>query len=161
MFYPPSGAGVYQVSVPSGTYAGVHIMLSGLTPGKFVTFEADAPLRTTETVREDGTCVVSREPDRRWKLFELLPLPVEVNSGPVSRTEWMNQDVNQHVIRRAPFMVYDILRPCGGVVTAGSTVMALAFRCKVDSRKLLQPVSGSGTAQTGLAGLGSGSVQQH
>ncbi len=132
---PRGGAGVYQISVPSGTYAGVHIMLSGLTPGKFVTFEAAPPLRTTETARDDGTCVIRQEPDSRWKLFELLPLPVEVNSGPVSRTEWMSQDVNGHVIRRAPFMVYDVLRPSGGVVTAGSTVMALAFRCKVDSRK--------------------------
>ncbi len=51
---PRGGASVYQISVPSGTYAGVHIMLSGLTPGKFVTFEATPPLRTTETARDDA-----------------------------------------------------------------------------------------------------------
>lgn len=132
---PLKGVGLYQVSVPSETYAGVHIMLSGLTPGKFVTFEAAAPLRMTETAREDGARVERHVPDHRWKLFELLPLPVEVNSGPDSRTEWMNQDVNEHVIRRAPFMVYDVLRPCGCVVTAQGAVMALAFRCKVDGNK--------------------------
>lgn len=126
---------MYKIAVPSGTYAGVHIMLSGLTPGKFVTFEAAPPLRKTETTRDDGTKVERYEADHRWKLFELLPLPVEVNTGAFSRTEWLARDVNENVIRRAPFMVYDVLRPCANVVTARGAVMALAFRCKADGDK--------------------------
>ncbi len=132
---PQKGANLYKVAVPSETYAGIHIMLSGLTPGKFVTFEVTPPLRMTKTTKEDGTQVERWDPDHRWKLFELLPLPVEANTGAVSRTEWMSQDVNEYVIRRAPFMVYDVLRPCGCVIPAQGAVMALAFRCKADGNK--------------------------
>lgn len=132
---PRTGAVTYKTAVASETYAGVHIMLSGLTPGKYVTFEAVPPLRMTETVKDDGIRVERYDRDHRWKLFELLPLPVEVNTGAVSRTEWMSQDVNENVIRRAPFMVYDVLRPCGMVIPARGAVMALAFRCKADADK--------------------------
>lgn len=132
---PRKGTSLYKVDLPSETYAGVHIMLSGLTPGKFVTFEVTSPLRMTKTEKADGTQTERCVPDHRWKLFELLPLPVEVNTGAVSRTEWMSQDVNEHVIRRAPFMVYDVLRPCGCVVPAQGAVMALAFRCRVEGKR--------------------------
>jgi len=132
---PGDGVDTYKIAAPSETYAGVHIMLSGLTPGSFVTIQVAPPLRMTETVKEDGARVERYTPDHRFKLFELLPLPVEVNTGAVSRTEWMGQDVNGDVIRRAPFMVYDVLRPCTNVVTAGGAVMALAFRCKVSAKR--------------------------
>ena len=130
---PGQGARLYRTAVPSETYAGVHIMLSGLTPGKYVTVEIASPSRKTERTDSDGTRTECYEEDKRWKLFELLPLPVEVNTGVVSRTEWMLQDTNADVIRRAPFMVYDVLRPCGNVVMAQGSVMALAFRCKTDA----------------------------
>ncbi len=125
---PRQGGSLYQTAVPSETYAGVHIMLSGLTPGKFVTVEVASPMRKTERTENGGVRTECYAPDKRWKLFELLPLPVEANTGAVSRTEWMLDDVNGNVIRRAPFMVYDVLRPCGNVVMAQGTVMALAFR---------------------------------
>ncbi len=130
---PRQGGSLYQTAVPSETYAGVHIMLSGLTPGKFVTVEVASPMRKTERTENGGVRTECYAPDKRWKLFELLPLPVEANTGAVSRTEWMLDDVNGNVIRRAPFMVYDVLRPCGNVVMAQGTVMALAFRCKTDA----------------------------
>ena len=130
---PREGTDLYITAAPSKAYAGVHIMLSGLTPGKYVTFEVSAPLRKTVSVKNDGTKVEVHEADHRWKLFELLPLPVEANTGGVSRTEWLCRDVNDSVIRRAPFMVYDVLRPCTNVVMARGAVMALCFRCKVDT----------------------------
>lgn len=132
---PQKGVSLYQTAVPSETYAGVHIMLSGLTPGKYVTVEVTPPLRKTETISDDNVRTERFTEDQRWKLFELLPLPVEANTGAVSRTEWMSQDVNGDVIRRAPFMVYDVLRPCGNVITCQGAVMALAFRCKTDAEK--------------------------
>lgn len=129
------GHALHAIAAPSNTYAGVHILLTGLTPGKCVTFEVAPPLRKTLLEKEDGTKVEIYAPDPRCKLFELLPLPVEVNTGAVSRTEWTGLDVNGDVIRRAPFTVYDVLRPYTNVITAQGGVMALAFRCKVDSDK--------------------------
>lgn len=115
---PKDGKPLHTVAAASGTYAGVHILLSGLTPGKCVAIETLPSL-------QGGGC----------KLFELLPLPVEANTGAVSRTEWLDGQPNPNVIRRAPFTVYDVLKPCTNVLTAKGAVMALAFRCKVDSAR--------------------------
>lgn len=124
---------LHTVSVASGTYAGVHILLTGLTPGKCVAVEVLPPQRVTASSDTEGSRTEHSVPDHRYKLFELLPLPVEANTGPVSRTEWMDGQVNPDVIRRAPFTVYDVLKPCTNVLTARGAVMALAFRCKADS----------------------------
>lgn len=131
---PASGRPLHITAAASGTYAGVHIMLSGLTPGKSVAFEVTPPVRKTTLSAADVT--EQYQPDHRCKLFELLPLPVEANTGALTRTEWQEPDVNPSVIRRAPFTVYDVLRPCTGIITARGAVMALAFRCKVDADRL-------------------------
>lgn len=132
---PKKGKILHMIATASNTYAGVHIMLSGLTPGKCVTFEVISPTRKTVLTKDDGTIMESYSQDQRYKLFELLPLPVEVNTGAVSRTEWTDGMINESVIRRAPFTVYDVLRPCTNVITAQGAVMALAFRCKVDAKE--------------------------
>lgn len=131
---PRDGKTLHTVAVASDTYAGVHILLSGLTPGKAVALEALPPSAETHTTAGDGTVIKTFAPDHRYKFFELLPLPVEANTGAISRTEWMDNTVNPNVIRRAPFTVYDVLKPCTNVLTARGAVMALAFRCKTDSR---------------------------
>lgn len=130
---PQTGKTLHLTAAASNTYAGVHIMLSGLTSGKCVTFEVIPPMKKTLFTKEDKTVVESYEKDLHYKLFELLPLPVEVNTGTISRTEWTDGNINQNVIRRAPFTVYDVLRPCTNVLTAQQSVMALCFRCKVDT----------------------------
>lgn len=130
---PKAGKSLHTIAAASGTYAGVHILLSGLTPGKCVSVEILPPLRKTIRKNGDGSIVEQQNRDYRCKLFELLPLPVEANTGAVSRTEWMDGASNPYVIRRAPFTVYDVLKPCANVLTAGGAVMALAFRCKVDN----------------------------
>ncbi len=130
-----TGKMLHTTSVASNTYAGVHIMLSGLTSGKCVTFEVIPPMKKTMLTKEDKTVVECCERELHYKLFELLPLPVEVNTGTISRTEWTDGNINQNVIRRAPFTVYDVLRPCTNVLTVQQSVMAFCFRCKVDSDK--------------------------
>lgn len=130
---PRSGSSLHTAAVASDTYAGVHILLSGLTPGKCVAVEVLPPQRMAASSGADGGSVKHPVPDHRYKLFELLPLPVEANTGAVSRTEWMDGEPNPHVIRRAPFTVYDVLKPCTNALTAKGAVMALAFRCKADS----------------------------
>lgn len=113
---PSNGSNVYTISAANNTYAGVHIMLSDLVPGQFITIEVFGP-------------------NKKYKLFELLPLPVEVNTSPVSRTEWTTGTINTNVIRRAPFMIYDVLKPCTNVIKANGEVAALAFRCKAEANK--------------------------
>lgn len=130
---PRDGSSLHTIAAASNTYAGVHILLSGLTPGKCVSVEILPPLKMTARANADGTITEYPVPDHRCKLFELLPLPVEANTGAVSRTEWLDGKRNPYVIRRAPFTVYDVLKPCTNVLTARGAVMALAFRCKTDS----------------------------
>ena len=124
---------LHTVAAASGTYAGIHILLTGLTPGKCVSVEILPPQRASVSSDTEGNRTEHSVPDHRYKLFELLPLPVEANTGAVSRTEWMDGQANLDVIRQAPFTVYDVLKPCTNVLTARGAVMALAFRCKVDS----------------------------
>lgn len=132
---PCGGSECYNVAVAANTYAGVHIMLSGLTVGKFVTMQATGPIKKTVTAAQadSHTTVEVSLPDHRFKFFELLALPVEVNTGGKTRTEWTTGDTNANVIRRAPFMVYDVLKPCTNVLRANGEVMALAFRCKTEN----------------------------
>lgn len=106
----------YQVAAAGGGYASVQIMLSDLTPGIPVTFHITGP-------------------HKKYKLFELLALPVEVNSSIADRTEWLDELYNPYVIRRAPFSVYDIERPCTNILTPTGVSMAIMFRCKVEGDK--------------------------
>lgn len=131
------GAAEYQTAAAGGTYAGVHIMLDGLTPGMPVAirvegFSADLSLEKAE--KESLTLQMKGHP-AAWKLFELLALPVEVNSGATDRTEWLDGQFNPHVVRRAPFSVYDVLRPCTNIITPHGVSAALAFRCRVEGRR--------------------------
>jgi hypothetical protein len=58
-------------------------------------------------------------------ISRLHAVPVEENTGIVSRTELFDGESNPHVIRRAPFLVFDPIEPL--VLTAGkNTVQATA-----------------------------------
>lgn len=117
---PNDGVAEYTVAAAGGSYAGVHIMLDGLTPGIPVTLHISGG---------------EKEYPFEWKLFELIPLPVEVNSSADERTEWLDGSHNDDVIRRAPFSVYDVLRPCTNIITPKGVSAALAFRCMVRGEK--------------------------
>ena len=86
--YPDSsgGAAQYGVAAAKGTVAGVHILLTGLTPGQPVSIEVSGP-------------------HTAFKLFELVPVPVEVNTGARLRTAYLHDDVNETLIRKAPFYI--------------------------------------------------------
>jgi len=45
------------------------------------------------------------------QIARLISVPVEENTGLVSRTEQFDGETNPHVIRRAPFRVYDAIEP--------------------------------------------------
>ena len=124
----------YRVSAANGGYAGVHIMLNGLKPGIPVTVE-----------------VIGEH--RSYRLFEMVTLPVEVNTGAKMRSEYLKNDVNANVVRRAPYTVYDVYRPMFNIFTPNGISAAVAFLAKVEyvrkfrSRKWIFIVSHAGETQ--------------
>lgn len=107
-----TGKKLYTVSGASGTYAGVHIVISGLTAGKMVSVDAKGP-------------------HGNYKFFEMIAVPVEDNTGLVTRTERYDGRYNPYVIRRAPFMIYEVLRPMRNIVVSQGDTVAIAFREEV------------------------------
>lgn len=115
--YPDSnvkeGKTHYEVSATNGTYAGVNIMLTGLQAGMPVTFSIKGP-------------------HKKYKLLEMVAVPVEINSGYEVRAESIDNKYNPNVIRRAPFLVYDALKPFSNIISAKGVSVAITFRCKVE-----------------------------
>lgn len=123
--YPDSNVctGVTRLSVAgsNGTYVGVNILMSGITPGIPVVVDVEG-------------CHTA------YKLFKMIPIPVEVNTGAKLRSEYLKNDHNDNVIRRAPFMVYEALEPIFNIVMPTTTTMGINFKtiieyCKENSTK--------------------------
>lgn len=108
-----TGVKSYSVAGANQTYAGVNILLSGLTPGIPISVD----------VKGEHTA---------FKLFKMLPVPVEVNTGAKLRSEYLKNDINENVIRRAPFMVYEALEPIYNIVMADLTTMGLSFKTIIE-----------------------------
>jgi hypothetical protein len=62
----------------------------------------------------------------------MLPVPVEVNTGAKQRSEYLKNDHNDNVIRRAPFMVYDALEPIYNIVMPTTTTYGVNFKSIVE-----------------------------
>lgn len=107
------GATSYSVAGANGTYVGVNIVMSGITPG----------IPVTIAVKGDTTA---------YKLFSMIPVPVEVNTGAKQRSEYLKNDHNDNVIRRAPFMVYEALEPIENIVLPTMTTMAFCFKTIIE-----------------------------
>lgn len=103
----------YTTAGTNGTYAGVNILMSGITTGIPITFE----------VKGETTA---------FKLFEMLPVPVEVNTGAKLRSEYLKNDHNENVIRRAPFMIYEALEPIYNIVMPTMSTMAVCFKTIIE-----------------------------
>lgn len=92
--YPDSGAHRGSVGLsslaPRGGVTGVHILLDRLASNEEVTVK----IHTKDDV----------------SIGQLLPVDVKQNTGLQSRTELRDGKLNPHVIRRAPFQVYDAIR---------------------------------------------------
>lgn len=110
---PSTGVDRYEIAGANGAYVGVHICVDGLTPGYPVNLKVEGP-------------------HRAYKLFSLLPVPVEVNTGADQRSEYLKDDHNENVIRRAPFFVYEIMEPIYNTVMPSMTTAAFAFRTPVE-----------------------------
>ncbi|MDP7028904.1 MAG: DUF4091 domain-containing protein [Phycisphaerales bacterium] len=94
-------ASVASIEAPRGAIVGVHVFITGCAAG--------APLRAS--IRGEASL-----PSPTW--YRLVDVPVEENTGPESRTERWDKAENPHVIRDAPFRVYEVLSPIDGTVAA-------------------------------------------
>jgi hypothetical protein len=84
----------FEAAYPSGTVADVHLIL---------------PTRSGETFSVSARYRGRALPLSVWS--RLVDVPVEQNTGLDSRTERFKGNFNPHVIRRAPFRVYEAIRP--------------------------------------------------
>src|ERR1700748_3359271 len=84
----------YNEDFPINADADVHILIE-TTPGSTITIAAD--------INEH------KLPLSAWS--QLLDVPVERNTGLNSRTEIYDNQINPYVIRRAPFRIYEAIKP--------------------------------------------------
>jgi hypothetical protein len=98
-------ADAFVCNTPRNTYAAVHLLLSGADPS--------IPIELESSI------------EGQW--YQLLTVPVEENTGVTSRTEQFEGKQNPNVIRRAPFEMYEVMKPINDVVIPDSHVVALRF----------------------------------
>ncbi len=108
-----SGVQSLTVAGCNGEVVGAQLMLSGLTPGLPVAIEVSGP-------------------HTAFKLFQLLPLPVEVNTGARQRSAYLHDDVNETVLRKAPFYIYEVLKPVYNLLLPDGVSAAVAFKTPVE-----------------------------
>ena len=96
--YPDKGSAEksfrYKADFPVGSPIDLHLIISEAT-GEQITISAHL----------DG----SELPVQYWS--RLIDIPVEQNTGLDSRTEQFINKINPHVIRRAPFQIYEVIEP--------------------------------------------------
>lgn len=106
------------VHAARGTIAGVHVFITGLRPDETVRFaESGADGQPT--------------PNLRW--YRLIDVPVAENTGLDRNTEKYSGKINPHVVRRAPFRVYDPIQPAESPFTAAASSLALRLEVPVDA----------------------------
>ncbi|MHC4069014.1 MAG: DUF4091 domain-containing protein [Planctomycetota bacterium] len=102
-----------SLDVPRGGIAGIHILLNGLREGEELGFG----------ISESGRAVA----EAKW--YRLLDVPVEKNTGLKER---LGTD-NPHVIRKAPFRVFDVLEPAESPVKIKAETVALRLEIPISS----------------------------
>ena len=107
-----------QVDMPRNTYAGVHVLISGLTGREKIAFsESDGAGKPT--------------PGVQW--YRLIDVPVIENTGLDRNTEKYSGMKNPYAIRRAPFRIYDPFRPVVSPIPSDSTTVALRIEIPIDA----------------------------
>lgn len=97
-----------------GTVAAVHVLCNDLPPGRLL--------------RGRVTCGGRLVEDAQW--FALVDVPVEKNTDTIFGLEKEGRR-NPHVIRRAPFRIYDAMSPMPSAVTVDASTMALRLHVPV------------------------------
>ena len=81
----------YQGDTPRGSIAAVHVLIGGLEPGTDV----------------QCSLFLEGKPFGNARIYRFIHVPVEENTGIESRTEKYDGKDNPHVIRDAPFQIYE------------------------------------------------------
>lgn len=118
--YPDSnpdtiGADALTMHTPRGVPLGVHLLVRGGDPAAPLTFHVTRGQETVDAAR--------------W--FRMIDVPVEENTGLVSRTERWDGATNPHVIRRAPFRVFEALAPITSPLVVDASLVALRLEIPV------------------------------
>lgn len=103
---------IQRVDVPRGGIAAVHLVIDGVSIGESIKLDVEGGPRSPV-----------------W--YRLIDVPVEENTGPESRTERWDQAENPHVIRDAPFQIYEVMEPITGKVDAENARVALRVEWEV------------------------------
>ncbi|MFQ5806642.1 MAG: DUF4091 domain-containing protein [Phycisphaerae bacterium] len=111
---PESGVERFTGDTARGVPASVHALVTGLPAGASVQW----------------SLTLNDMPVAEGRAFRLIDVPVEQNTGLVNRTEVWDGKKNPHVIRRAPFRVFEVLEPVKGA-THANNAGALALRVEV------------------------------
>lgn len=109
-----------MLDVARGSTAAVHVLVTDLPPCR--------PIHLEARVATSPGGIGSLRP--QW--FELVAVPVRKNTGIDGFVEPPGQ-LNPHVIRRAPFRVYDVLRPVPRAIRGTGAVMAFRLHLGVPS----------------------------
>ena len=123
-----------SLDMARGGIASTHILLQDLPVGRTLR------LSVRHRGREVGDAAWSR----------LIHVPVETNTGSVGFIE-RDGDHNPHVIRRAPFRVYDAMEPTGAAVKVQTPSACLRVHlpippdCRPGERQYLIGISSGGT----------------
>lgn len=96
------------------TIAGVHVLIHGLQGGETIRFSGDAQPKSAGA---------------SW--HQLIDVPVLENTGLDRNTEKYSGKINPFVVRRAPFRVYDPIRPVASSVRADATSIALRYEIPI------------------------------
>jgi len=107
-----SGTEHLVTDTPRGVICGVHLLATGLRPGA--------------KVRLGVSCETGDAADAA--LFRMIPVPVEQNTGVSTRTETWDGKENPHVIREAPFHVFEAFEPVESFTTIAGNDGVCAMR---------------------------------
>jgi hypothetical protein len=106
---PPKPVTSFEVDVARGQTAAVQILVA----------EADGPVRVKVSAG-------------KARVYQLISVPVEVNTGPVGFVEKPGEPQNPYVTRRAPFRVFDAMQPVKGYALAKGEPLGLYVQVPID-----------------------------
>jgi hypothetical protein len=106
----------HTVDVCRGTLAGVTVFMTDIVPGEAVRFTVNAKKMLDKFYTN-------------W--YFMIDVPVKENTGLDSRTEKYTGQTNPYVIRRAPFRIYEALKPVQSGYIPGRPVQALRMEIPI------------------------------
>ncbi len=107
-----------HIAAPRGAVIGGHILIDQSETGK--------------TIRLN-TRKLPASLAKKLSWFELLPVPVPENTGLDSRTEKFRGQTNPYVIRRAPFDIYEVIKPIELPIQSDNQRVALRFEIELST----------------------------